>query len=211
MYASPYLIRWVTWNTFLALIPVVAGYAMYTLYRIPRRRTIPVKVAMVVLGIVWLAFMPNTCYLLTEWRHFLARVGYSNLYSEWHVSRTAAVELMTYTLFYMFYSGIGVLTFALAIRPVVWLMRQVRLTPWVWAIPFFLLMSLGVYLGLILRLNSWDIITRPEYVWMSVMGALRNHGLMFIVTAFAGFLWLVYSVMDVWVDGLILRLRRQNG
>lgn len=208
MHISYYLIRWVVWNAFLALIPVVAGYAIYALYRRTGRRTLPIKVAIVALGLVWFAFMPNTCYLLTEWRHFLEAIGYSNLYAEWDVSKFAAVRLMEYTLFYAFYSGIGALTFVLAIRPIAWVMRQKHLTPWVWAIPFFLLMSLGVYLGLILRLNSWDIITRPEYVWVSVMDTLRNHGLMFIVTAFAGFLWLVYFVMDIWVDGLMLRLRR---
>lgn len=211
MYMSPYLIRWVTWNTFLALIPVAAGYAMYALYRFPSRRTIPVKVLMVAFGLVWLAFMPNTCYLLTEWRHFLARVGHSNLYAEWHVSSTAAVELMTYTLFYMFYSGIGVLTFTLAIRPVVWLMRQVRLIPWVWAVPFFLLMSLGVYLGLILRLNSWDIVTRPDFVWASIVNTLYRPSLVSLIAAFAAFLWCVYLAMAIWVDGLMLRLRRQKG
>ena len=211
MHISPYLIRWVVWNTFLALIPVAAGYAIYALYRFPRRRTYATGVLMLLLGLVWFAFMPNTCYLLTEWRHFLDAIGYTNLYAEWHVSKTAAVRLMMYTLFYMFYSGIGALTFAFAIRPIAFVMRQRGYTPWVWAIPFFLLMSLGVYLGLILRLNSWDIITRPEYVWSSVTGALSNRGLMFIVTAFAGFLWFVYAVMNIWVDGLMLRLRRTNG
>ncbi len=210
MHMSPYLIRWVMWNTFLAVIPVAAGYAIYALYRYPARRTIPIRGAMVVLGLVWIAFVPNTCYLLTEWRHFLNVIGYSNLYAEWFVSKDAAVRLMTYTLFYMFYSGIGALTFTLAIRPIAWLMRQRQLTLWVWAIPFFLLMSLGVYLGLVLRLNSWDIVTRPEFVWASILKTLDRPGLGFFITTFAGFLWFVYLSMDIWVDGLVCRLRRKT-
>ena len=211
MHISNELIRWVIWNTLLAAIPVAAGWAVYALYRFPRRRTAPIKAAILLFGIVWFAFMPNTCYLLTEWRHFLDIIGYSNLYAEWYVSKMAAVRLMTYTLFYMFYSGIGALTFVLSIRPIARLMRQMRLTLWAWALPFFLLMSLGVYLGLILRLNSWDIITRPEFVWSSVVGTLANPGLMFIVVAFAGFLWFVYLVMDIWVDGFMCRLRGRTG
>lgn len=209
MPASYYLIRWVIWNTFLSLIPVGAGYAIYALYKYPGRRTVPIKVAILLLGVIWFAFMPNTCYLLTEWRHFLARIGYSNLYAEMYVSRDAALRLMIYTLFYMFYSGIGLLTFALAIRPIAWVMRQMRLTPWVWAIPFFLLMSLGVYLGLILRLNSWDIILNPHIVWASIVSTLSRPALVSLIGAFAGFLWFVYLTVDIWVDGLVCRLSRR--
>ena len=205
MQMSPYLIRWVLWNTFLAVIPVAAGYAMYALYKFPRRRTMAVRAGIVILGLVWIAFVPNTCYLLTEWRHFLNLIGYSNLYAEWFVNKNAAVDLMTYTLFYMFYSGIGALTFTLAIRPIAWLMRQRQLTIWIWAIPFFLMMSLGVYLGLVLRLNSWDIVTRPAFVWTSISGTLDRPALGFFITAFAGFLWFTYLVMDIWVDGLVCR------
>lgn len=207
MQISPYLIRWVIWNTFLALIPVAAGYAIYALYKYPGRRTTAIRAAMLVLGLVWLAFMPNTCYLLTEWRHFLARIGYSNLYAEMYVSKDAAFRLMIYTLFYMFYSGIGLLAFALAIRPIAWLMRQRRLTVWIWAVPFFLLMSLGVYLGLILRLNSWDVILNPHVVWASIVSTLTRPALVCLIGAFAGFLWFVYLAMDIWVDGLLCRLR----
>lgn len=204
MHVSNELLKWVVWNTFLALIPVASGWAIYALYRRPGRTT-AVRSLMVLLAAVWFAFMPNTCYLLTEWRHFLEVIGYTDLYAKIYISKTAAVRLMLYTLFYIFYSGIGLLTFALAIRPVVWLMKERRLTPWLWAIPFFLLMSLGVYLGLILRLNSWDIFVRPEFVWASIVNTLANPGLMSIVAAFAGFLWLVYLVMDIWIDGLVCR------
>ena len=64
--------HWIIWNVFLAAIPVVAGYALslgasrFTI----KRRIIPWLVWLPLLA-VWFAFLPNTCYLLTEWRHFL--------------------------------------------------------------------------------------------------------------------------------------------
>ncbi len=207
MHISDDLLRWVVWNTFLALIPVAAGWGIYALYKRPRRRTAPIRAITALLAVVWFAFVPNSCYLLTEWRHFLEIIGYTGLYADFYVSKTAAVRLMMYTLFYIFYSGIGLLTFALAIRPIVWLMREKRLTPWLWAIPFFLLMSLGVYLGLILRLNSWDIFTRPAFVWASIVTALSRPSLVALIVAFASFLWFVYIVMDIWVDGLVCKWR----
>jgi uncharacterized membrane protein len=210
MQISHHLIRWVIWNTFLAVIPVAVGYGIYALYKYPHRRTTAIRAGIVILGLVWFAFMPNTCYLLTEWRHFLERIGYSNLHAEMYVSKDAAFELMVYTLFYMFYSGIGLLTFALAIRPIAWVMRHLRLTLWVWAMPFFLLMSLGVYLGLILRLNSWDLLTRPGFVWESVMGVLFSPTILAFIVPFAAFLWFVYLVMDIWFDGLACRLRAKE-
>ncbi len=208
MHISPHQIHGLIWNSFLALIPVAAGYAIYALHA-GRSRHLATKAAIVLLGLVWLAFMPNTCYLLTEWRHFLRIIGYTSLYDQWYMSKTAAVRLMIYTLFYMFYSGIGVLTFALAIRPVAQVLKERKMSTWMLTLPFFLLMSLGVYLGLILRLNSWDIVTRPEFVWASIVATLGRPGLISLIAAFAAFLWALFLATDIWIDGFRCRLTRK--
>ncbi|MDH7480699.1 MAG: DUF1361 domain-containing protein [Armatimonadota bacterium] len=200
------IFHWVTWNTFLAIIPVAAGYSIR--YLTDKRRMRGINLATVFLfflGVIWLAFLPNTCYLLTEWRHFLNRVGHSGLYAKWTVDHGAALDLMIYTLFYLCYSGIGVLTFTLAVRPIARMLKARGATLWVWGIPFFLLMSVGVYLGLVLRFNSWDLFTRPATVWESVVNLWSRPAPSFFIISFAAFLWLLFIVMDIWVDGLIAR------
>ena len=61
------------------------------------------------------------------------------------------------------------LCFALAIRPVAAVLRRTRLNLVAPGVLLFGALSVGVYLGLILRFNSWDPIMRPIEVLGSVL------------------------------------------
>jgi uncharacterized membrane protein len=102
----------------------------------------------------------------------------------------------------------GALSFALAIRPVHRLASRIGLAAWKWGIPFFGLMSLGVYLGLILRYNSWELLTRPGLILTSVWAAVQRPRLLLVILAFGGFLWAAYGMMDIWIDGFLARWSR---
>lgn len=205
------LLVWVGWNVFLALIPVALGYYICDLTGPSFKRNRPSRRAWIVLmGLVWLAFLPNTCYLLTEWRHFLDTLGYSNLPYRWHTDSGALVELMMHTLFYLCYSSIGMLTFALAIRPIAKIFREAGANLWVWGLPLFMLNSVGVYLGLVLRFNSWEMITRLGMIWSAVTMISYKPLLTSFIIAFAGFLWIGYVIVDIWVDGFVSRLQQMS-
>jgi uncharacterized membrane protein len=208
-YSLTGLTRWVGWNTFLAVIPVVMALGMVKFGRVGggKWRFIS-RVAAVACGVVWFAFLPNSCYLLTEWRHFLHVLGYSDMLREWNSNTSSAFALMLHTLFYLFYSGIGALTFTLSIRPVAKMLKLKGLMLWSAGIPFFLMMSTGVYLGLVLRFNSWDLVHRPGSVWASIMSIGTNPRLVTLVLFFGAVLWLIYLITDIWLDGLFLRVRR---
>lgn len=198
------------WNLFLALIPVVLACIVYQTMQ-TEKKTPLMKFGVVVFGLVWLAFLPNTCYLLTQWRHFLDGLDATNLYLRSRFDTDTTLTLMKYTVFYFCYSGIGMLTFTLAIRPIARLARRSGATLWVYAPPFFLMLSLGVYLGLVLRYNSWDLATRPGVVWASVLEIVSRPRLSAFIAAFAGFLWLAYVAIDIWIDGLIARWNENVG
>ena len=66
--------------------------------------------------------------------------------------------------------------------------------------------SLGVYLGLIERLNSWNVVNRPQQVWREALYALRSHTLLFSIMVFAALLWALYKAVDIWVDGVAERI-----
>ena len=203
------LALWVLWNSSLAVIPVALGYAISGLAGPPgqriRKRVMPL---MLVMGFFWLIFLPNTCYLLSEWRHFLESVDYANLGFRWRTDSGAALALMIYTLFYLCFSGIGMLCFALAIRPIARVFRERGANLWVWGIPLFMLNSVGVYLGLILRFNSWEMISRPGRIWASVAVLADRPVLASFIIAFAAFLWVAYLIVDIWIDGFTARWRK---
>lgn len=203
-------VRWILWNLFLAAIPVGAAYllAWGAGALTVRKRRVPWLVWLP-LAVFWFAFLPNTCYLLTEWRHFLFDQHFEMLRGNAETNRMK-LTVAKYGLFFLLYSGFGVLCFALSIRPVEALLRKAKINPLPWAVPFFFLISLGVYMGLIVRLNSWDIVTRPGYVFDIALNALLNLSLLKTMVFFAALLWILYEVVDIWVDGLMERLAR-NG
>lgn len=204
------ILPWVAWNTFLAVIPVALAHAIYgVIGGTGRRPGVVARAGAFLLGIVWLLFMPNTCYLLTEWRHFLNTVGYANLHARWQNDSGAALTLMMYALFYLCYSAVGIITFTLGTRPIARLLKERGAALWIWGMPFFLLMSVGVYLGLILRFNTWDVLNRGPEIWQVVIGILDRPMLMSFVVAFAGFLWAIYLATDIWIDGVRSRLCRE--
>ncbi len=206
--------EWIAWNIFLAVVPVIAAYllAFWSERWKAWRKRVPWLLWFVVwlpLALAWFAFLPNTCYLLTEWRHFLFDPQYTPLrmppgdYSP--KTQLAAARI---ALFYLLYSSVGVLCYTLSIRPIARLLRRAHSNLLLLAIPFFFLTSLGVYMGLIVRLNSWQIITQPRIVWGVAVHALTTPHLLKTITVFAGLLWLLYEIVNIWVDGVALRLKR---
>jgi len=197
---------WVIWNSFLALVPVALAQVICRAAAVPRKGT-ALKVGLVLLTLTWLAFLPNTCYLFTEWRHFLARLDASDLYLRSQQSSGLILRLMIETAAYACYAGFGMLTFVLAIRPIERLARKRFVEVWPLAIPLFILLSVGVYLGLILRFNSWELLTRPMDIGRSVAALAYRPTLSLLIIAFAGFLWLAYIAIDIWIDGFLVRWR----
>jgi uncharacterized membrane protein len=195
---------WTLWNLSLAAAPVAAAYAMAWSARRPGWR----RTRLAALGLVWLAFLPNSCYLLSEWRHFLYD-DYFTVYRELAQPGTPSeLGVIKHILFFAGYSGFGLACFVLAIRPVERSVLRLGGRPSVWAAPLFLATSLGVFMGLIVRLNSWDLATRPGYVLTVARHAALNPLLIGVVGAFAAFLGAVYIAAGIWLDGLALRLAR---
>jgi uncharacterized membrane protein len=200
---------WILWNLFLAGIPVVLGYAIGVLGREAttyRRSWLWLLLAPVI--VTWLIFLPNSCYLFTEPRHFFRAVERYGLWTRARHDPAAAMGLGLRAGVALLYSAAGALTFALAIRPVKAWIRSLGV-PTAWGTPpFFMLVSLGVYLGLVVRFNSWDLITRPGDVLVTVAGVTDRPLLLATIIMFGLFLWLAYEVNDIWIDGFALRWAR---
>jgi len=203
----PPFVGWVVWNLFLAAIPVAAGYLLAWGLGNPGRRRLPLTICLFI-GMVWLAFLPNTCYLLTEWRHFLFDARWEEMRDSANSSRQAMLESAQWALLFLMYSGVGVLAFTLSIRPVERVLRSMGQNIFYYAPFFFFLMSLGVYLGLIVRLNSWDLVARPGLVLQSTLEALANPTLLLSILVFAGLLWAIYEAIDLWLDGVVAKWQR---
>lgn len=179
-------ISWTCWNVLLATVPVALAYLMaYASDRLPPRRPLGATV-LVAVGLTWLTFLPNTCYLLTEWRHFLFDEPFVRARDRTEPGSLSVLRVVAHFAFFAGYSGFGAVSFALALRPVERLVRRHGMRPARWAPPLFVAVSLGVYLGLIVRLNSWDLVTRPSRVLGVAADAVANGTLLAVIVAFGG-------------------------
>jgi len=129
------------WNLFLAFVPL--GLAWITYYVAGQRSTLLV----VLLSFSWLLFYPNAPYMISDLIHVNENspiVLYESL---------LLFSFAMLALFFGFYS--------LKIIHLVFKFRMGTLMANVVIWICIILSSTGIYLGRILRLNSWDLFTHP--------------------------------------------------
>lgn len=129
-----------TWNLFLAVIPVwFAG-------RLRRQSKITVK--SLCLMACWLVFFPNAPYVITDIFHFHQRPGVPQWYDLLLVLSAAWSGLM---------AGFISLQFVEAY------LHKYAGAKWraVLTVLFLFAASIGIYIGRFLRLNSWNVVTKP--------------------------------------------------
>ncbi|MGI4788505.1 MAG: DUF1361 domain-containing protein [Janthinobacterium lividum] len=205
----------VIWNLFLAVIPVVLAFVIARGARRDRQETGNIRwVLWGPLAFLWLILLPNSCYLLTEWRHYLDTLTVSPLFAQAHQSGDGRLDFFLVTSFYLVYSGAGLLAFFMAVWPLDRLTR-VRLG-WLGALlrpMIFPLCALGVYLGLMRgRFNSWDLVngSRLADLLTTTAQVFQHPFLLGLILAFGALLWLCYVLFDIWMDGLAWRLAHRH-
>ena len=150
------------WNMILALI----AYDAAVLTTISKKQ----KWLYPLLLVVWLAFYPNTFYMLTDLVH-MTWVG-DTLWNP--VSMRLFMAFVPSILFGV-YCGIESWNI---------LRERWKLTWWldmlvVAALSY--LSSLAIYIGRYDRLNSWDLVTRPQLVVQKLLETFQKERLVFIL------------------------------
>ena len=128
------------WNLFLAVVPLALAHALAWASRRDWSRP-----AVPVLAVGWLLFLPNAPYLISDLVHLEDGASRANVLT---LSLVAVTGLL-----------IGVKSVQLVQRVVeqrfgvAWGWRAVQAT--------VVLATLGVYMGRVLRWNSWNVLSRP--------------------------------------------------
>jgi uncharacterized membrane protein len=169
------------WNLFLAWVPVAAAIAVYDGQR---RGTSLIR--LLPIAAVWLLFLPNAPYLLTDFIH----LG----------SRDDAPLWFDIVLFGSF-AWTGMLLGFLSIFVMQGVVRRAFGPVWSWVLVGGSLAasSFGIYLGRSLGWNSWDFLVRPgallEDIWARIADPLaypRGVGMTLALTAV---LWTGYLTL----------------
>ena len=146
---------WMAWNLTLALVPLLLATV---LFREGRRPTIAWWAGLV----GFLILLPNAPYVLTDVVHFVPDVRGADRLS------VAIAFIAQYGVFFL----VGVESYVVSVMLLTrWLEARGRSWATVPAeVGIHAICAAGVYLGRVGRLNSWDIVVRPDRFIHSLAG-----------------------------------------
>ncbi len=151
-----YPVLWMGWNLGLLLIPFFLFKILEKLYQKQGFKNNLHRILGIILFFLWLIFIPNTAYIITEVRHLL---NYCSPGASMNVCTRNAWMIM----FFFIYSVLGWVSLVLLLNQMKNFIVKLKNKTWgaVFAVVLIPLISLGVLLGLINRFNSWEIFINP--------------------------------------------------
>lgn len=155
-YAGRVRFGFLAWNLFLAAVPVMAALVLRALSE--HHRLVPLKVAAFA---VWLAFLPNAPYLVTDFVHLEHR---------------PPVPLWFDLAMLASFAATGVLLGYSSVADVEWTVAKRLGGTWGLAVALgaLALCGFGIYLGRYLRWNSWDLLTSPDAIAKQIGSGLLD-------------------------------------
>lgn len=175
--------RWLVWNLFLAWLPTLGAFAAYNLNHLPTRlRWLPI----LGFSVLWLLFLPNAAYLMTDIIHLKA-----------HPPVPLWYDLITLVAFAWTGSFLGLVSLFLMQE----LVRRTvgKAASWLFVLGVMVLNGFGVYFGRFLRWNSWDALFRPSSLLNEVWDGLLNPLAHMQTLAFAGLFTLLFCAVYLMV------------
>ncbi|MEX1104510.1 MAG: DUF1361 domain-containing protein [Dehalococcoidia bacterium] len=167
-----------TWNLFLAWIPFVVAVALYGAHR--------AAAGWLWLGfgfVAWLLFLPNAPYLVTDYIH-LAADARVPLWFDFALLGAFSVSglLLGFASVYLVQAVVTE--------------RLGTFAGWAATGAVFVLSAVGIYVGRVLRFNSWDAVQEPGPLVSLALARLEdplgNPLLVATVVVFTAFLTLAY-------------------
>lgn len=174
------------WNLFLAWLPYLFSTAAVWTEGLASRGG--AKLLMLVLfGVPWLLLYPNAPYVTTDFIHLVAN---KTLY----ISNGEISFLFWYDLVLVFFfSWCGLFLGYLSTLQLHQAVNRLagKITGWLFVVTVSLLGGYGIFLGRVVRLNSWDVVYNPFRLLLGIMENLHRNGFLFSCL-FAFFLLVVY-------------------
>jgi uncharacterized membrane protein len=180
---------WMSYNLFLALIPVILAWSAYSVKN---------KLLKISILIVWLMFTPNTVYIVTDILHFLQQANDISIFS-------GIILFIQYFIFLI----LGLLTYILSLYPIEKILKKhykkQKENIIILLIAINFLIGFGVVLGRVHRLNSWDVILELQKVLDAAKEVIFSPSLILLAILFGLFANLVYFLFKEKIIKIISR------
>lgn len=171
---------WMAYNSLLALLPV-----LFAVIAFKQKRSFPLRLLFFFL---WILFLPNTTYLLTDITHFFNQ-------SYLVPSLYLVLLIAEYTLLF----SVGIFTFFASLHFFEeYVHKHSHNKVWSPVVAVFavnLLISIGVMMGRIQRTNSWEIVTNPVRVLSDLSYVLQTESILLFIFPFWILLTALYYIL----------------
>lgn len=170
---------YILWNIFLAFIPFLISFTLLSFLKDGKFN----KLILIAGFILWILFIPNAPYLVTDIIH---------------LGTTKVVPILYDTLLLFSSAWLGMILFFYSlshIEQIIQMRFSKRNTSIIIGI-IILLVSFGIYIGRFLRFNSWDVFFNHtfliKHVWEIFSQATAHMAVYLYTLLFFSFLYLFY-------------------
>ncbi|WP_436245276.1 DUF1361 domain-containing protein [Paenibacillus sp. LjRoot56] len=179
------------WNLILAWIPLVLSNLMYLIYKRSKVKSI----LLVLFGMLWLLFFPNSPYVITDLIHLTVM---KDLYvNKGNIGFTYWIDFLVINLF----SWTSLILGAISTYQMQYIFMSLynKIISWCFVIIASVAGGYGILLGREYRLNSWEAITDWSKVTGIIKGSLTSNSVFFCLL-FGLFIGTVYITIYILIN-----------
>ncbi len=162
-------LSWMSFNIFLAVLPVLFVYFF---------RTVKNPFLKLLAGSLWIAFLPNTIYLLLDLIHLPS-----------DLIEASSIERIVVVFMYVILVALGLVTYFFAFRPLEVLfphnIKQKRTFRLGLLFLCNVIVGFALVLGRVERVNSWDLVFNPTFVINSSVHIITSSQLLILCLFFS--------------------------
>ena len=150
---------WIVWNLFLAFIPLLLSFWLFL--RRTKKRSLFWWLGL----IIFIAFLPNAPYLLTDIIHLIEAIRAG--YSIW-------ITTLVFIPLHLLAIWAGWEAYVVSVINQSHYLKKNGAAKFVFVSELMIhaLSAIGIFLGRFRRFNSWDVVTKPDILFMSTFSDL---------------------------------------
>lgn len=168
------------WNLFLAYIPYFLSSSIYKNFFNKSKKT-----QNSLYGLVWLLFIPNSFYILTDFTHLHFKTTFQ-----------FSLDMLIISSFCFVGFYVGLLSIHTIRQLVIAKYGNTKGNIFILIINY--LSAFGIYLGRVLRFNSWDIISKPIQLAYTSIYALFSFETIIYTLQFGTIILISYILFYYW-------------
>lgn len=186
---------WIVWNLFLAFIPLILSFWLFL--RKSKRRSLFWWLGL----IIFILFLPNAPYLLTDIIHLIEAIRAG--YSIW-------ITTLVFIPLHLLAIWAGWEAYVVSVINQSHYLKKHGAAKFVFTSELMthILAAIGIFLGRFRRFNSWDLVTKPDVLFMATIGDLTAKKPLLVIAITFIILTILYWLTKQITLGTLWRIKQ---